>query len=251
MHLRLLKILLLLSFASAHRNRIIGGEECSVDEHPWMALMLDIIGPYCSAVLLNQDWVITAAHCYKSEMEIRLGEHDIRVSTGREQIRKYKNGCFHTRSQTALPADIMLIQLNSSVEFNEYVGPLALPTSCASVGTKCEVMGWGTKTTTEVTYSDVPYCASVKITSDEECQAAYPGSVNENMVCAGDEEESKGACKGDSGGPLICNGKLQGIVSFGKKPCTNPSYPAVYTNICKYLNWIEAVLAGDQSQCFP
>ncbi|XP_053123740.1 bradykinin-releasing enzyme KR-E-1-like [Hemicordylus capensis] len=252
MHLRLLKILLLLSFASAHRNRIIGGEECSSDMHPWLALMFDRAGPYCSAIVLNQDWVITAAHCYKSEkIETRFGVHDIGVSTGHEQIRDNENCCFHTRGQPALPADIMLIQLNSSIDFNEYVGPLALPTSCASVGTKCEVMGWGSNTAPQETYPDVPYCACVKITSDEKCQAAYPGSVNENMVCAGDEEESKGACKGDSGGPLICNGKLQGIVSFGNDPCTDPSHPGVYTNICKFLDWIETVLAGDQDECFP
>ncbi|XP_053123576.1 gilatoxin-like [Hemicordylus capensis] len=239
---------------SAHRNRIIGGEECSEDEHPWLALLSDRVGPYCSAVVLNQDWVITAAHCYTSEIEIRLGVHDKWVSTGREQIRNSKNGCFNTRSQCfprALSALPVLIQLNSSIDFNEYVAPIDLPTDCASVGTECEVMGWGTTSTLEENFPDVPYCASVKITSDEECQAAYPGCVNENMVCAGDEEESKGACKGDSGGPLICNGILQGTVAFGPKHCTNPSYPAVYTNICKYLNWIEAVLAGDQSQCFP
>ncbi|XP_053123573.1 thrombin-like enzyme elegaxobin-1 [Hemicordylus capensis] len=238
--------------ASAHRNRIIGGEECSVDKHPWLSLMFLRDMPMCSAVLLNQDWVITAAHCYTSEnIEIWLGVHSKEVSTGYEQIRNNKNCCFNTRSQTALPPDIMLIQLSSSVDFNEYVTPLALPTSCPSAGAKCEVMGWGSNTAPQVTYPDVPYCTSVKITSDEKCQAAYPGGVNENMVCAGDKEESKGACKGDSGGPLICNGTLQGIVSFGNGPCTEPSHPAVYTSVCKNLGWIKTVLAGDQAQCFP
>lgn len=52
------------------------------------------------------------------------------------------------------------------------------------------------------------------------------------MLCAG--KEYKGACNGDSGGPLIYrNGSGRpiqvGIVSFGIKPCA--LFPAVFTKV--------------------
>ena len=50
--------------------------------------------------------------------------------------------------------------------------------------------------------------------------------------------------KGDSGGPLVCSNEdgdliLQGIVSWGMKPCAQEQYPNVYTRVSYYRDWIE------------
>ncbi|XP_065275989.1 kallikrein-15-like [Emys orbicularis] len=47
---------------------------------------------------------------------------------------------------------------------------------------------------------------------------------------------------GDSGGPLVCNGKLQGVVSWGDVPCVSTLKPGVYMNICKYHDWLQATM---------
>ena len=47
------------------------------------------------------------------------------------------------------------------------------------------------------------------------------------------------ACIGDSGGGLVCDGVLAGIVSFGKG-CALADYPGVYTEVMEYTGWIEA-----------
>ncbi|XP_053123574.1 gilatoxin-like [Hemicordylus capensis] len=253
---------------SAHHARIIGGEECLETEHPWLGQLYDRLGPYCSGTLLNRNWVITAAHCKvvpsQKRFQVRLGVHNTEVPTGHEQTRVSENvKCvkivegsseytFNTTDCSTYSEDIMLMQLNSPVVCTDYVAPLALPTSCASVGTVCRVMGWGTTTTPEETYPKVPHCVDVQIVSNEDCQAPYPWwEVSERMVCAGVEGGGKDSCRGDSGGPLICNDTLQGIVSLGGFPCAQPGQPGIYTNVCKFLAWIQETIGEDEDPCNP
>ena len=44
--------------------------------------------------------------------------------------------------------------------------------------------------------------------------------------------------QGDSGGPLTVDRKLIGIVSWSKG-CGDFKYPAVFTRVSKYIDWIE------------
>jgi len=66
--------------------------------------------------------------------------------------------------------------------------------------------------------------------------------LTENMMCAGYLEGGKDSCSGDSGGPLVCKQGdtwLQyGIVSHGRG-CARPNSPGVYTDVVKFLPWIE------------
>nr|CAD7456469.1 unnamed protein product [Timema tahoe] len=46
--------------------------------------------------------------------------------------------------------------------------------------------------------------------------------------------------QGDFGGPMMCDDYLVGITSYGGYPCSNSTYPGVYTNVSNYLSWIIA-----------
>ena len=58
--------------------------------------------------------------------------------------------------------------------------------------------------------------------------------------------QGKDSCTGDSGGPLICNGQAVGIVSYGDTQCG--FYPAVYTRLKPYENWINETIAKTKQE---
>ncbi|XP_074837558.1 transmembrane protease serine 9-like [Carettochelys insculpta] len=250
----LLLWLLLLPAASSRDDRIIGGTECPELGHPWLVLLYYFDQHYCSGILLNQEWVVTAAHCQMSHIQVRLGEHSRGTYSGHEQFAAAQDiiphPCFQmpTDGSQNYEHDIMLFRLSPLAVYSSYVQPLALTDVCPSDGTLCTVMGWGTTTSPQETYPDTPQCVDVEIVSNAACQAIYPGKVTEKMLCAGVPQGGKDSCQGDSGGPLVCDGKLQGLVSWGDSPCGQANKPGVYTSICKYLGWINKTMAGEGHQ---
>ena len=42
-----------------------------------------------------------------------------------------------------------------------------------------------------------------------------------------------------TGGPLLVNGVQVGVVSWSIKPCAVAPYPGVYTDVSKYIDWIQ------------
>ncbi|XP_062996696.1 gilatoxin-like [Elgaria multicarinata webbii] len=236
-------LLLLPPFVSAHRKRVLGGEECSESEHPWLVMLHNSKVPFCAGMLLDSNWVISAAHCYRSRrIVIKLGMHNTNALRGDEQSRvSAATLCYPDTESTTQNScasydddDIMMIKLNRPVKYSKFIAPLRLPNVSVSVGAKCRVMGWGSTTAPKLTYPDVPHCADINIQEKHLCVKAYPAwKMTDHILCAGLLNGCKGACWGDSGGPLICDGQLQGIVTNGEPPGLS-----IFTKVDSYLNWI-------------
>uniref|UniRef100_A0A3B4ZHC6 trypsin n=1 Tax=Stegastes partitus TaxID=144197 RepID=A0A3B4ZHC6_9TELE len=218
-------------------DKIVGGYECEAHSQPHQ-VSLNSGYHFCGGSLVNENWVVSAAHCYKSYVYsscfskiVRLGEHHIGLSEGNEQFidssRVIRNPNYNSYN---IDNDIMLIKLSRPATLNAYyVQPVALPTSCASAGTMCLVSGWG-NTMSSTADRNKLQCLDLPILSFRDCDNAYPGQITDAMFCAGFLEGGKDSCQGDSGGPVVCNGELQGVVSWGYG-CAERDHPGVYAKV--------------------
>ncbi|XP_075071873.1 trypsin-like [Mixophyes fleayi] len=241
--MKLLLICVLLGAAAAFEDdKIVGGYTCPKNSVPFQA-SLNAGYHFCGGSLINDLWVVSAAHCYMAKIEVRLGEHNIFASEGTEQFISSASVIRHKRyNSRTIDNDIMLIKLSSPATLNAYVQPVALPSGCADPGTSCLISGWGNIYSSGSYYPDLLQCVEAPILTDAQCNGAYPGDITVNMICVGYLEGGKDSCQGDSGGPVVCNGELQGIVSWGYG-CALRNYPGVYTKVCNYNSWIDDTIS--------
>nr|XP_006129070.1 trypsin-like [Pelodiscus sinensis] len=246
MAMELLNIVLLLVPAALAQTdtRIVGGYPCEKPQ-PWQAAIFNEHQLYCGGVLINKEWVMTAAHCVlRGTTSIRVGEYNLRQMDESEQVKMAAKSVAHPNYNPATKDnDIMLIKLSSPVQLNNNVHPIALASSAAPAGIVCLVSGWGTTTTPKpASFPALLQCANLEIISDSDCRRTYPGLITDNMLCAGVPQGGTDSCQGDSGGPLVCGRSLQGIVSWGLEECAQPNKPGVYSKVSKYLDWIQQTI---------
>uniref|UniRef100_A0A8D2MXU4 Coagulation factor IX n=1 Tax=Zonotrichia albicollis TaxID=44394 RepID=A0A8D2MXU4_ZONAL len=174
---------------------------------------------FCGATIINEKWLVTAAHCLKSGFTHNL------------------TAVFHN--------DIALLELDRPLTFNSYVTPVCLGSReftnallKQGVGT---VSGWGrvlfrgrsatTLQVLRVPFVDRPTC--LKSTST---------TILQNMFCAGFPSGGRDTCEGDSGGPYTTEIEgtwfLTGITSWGEE-CALPGKYGIYTRVSKYVKWIK------------
>ncbi|XP_040217616.1 trypsin-like isoform X1 [Rana temporaria] len=243
--MKFLLICVLLGAAAAlDDDKIVGGYTCGAYSQPWQ-VSLNSGYHFCGGSLINSLWVVSAAHCYQSSMQVRLGEHNIAVNEGTEQFinsaKVIRNAAYNSRT---LDNDIMLVKLASPATLNSYVKSVPLPGGCAAAGTNCVISGWGNTLSSGTSMPNLLQCVNAPILTSAQCSNAYPGEITGNMICVGYLEGGKDSCQGDSGGPVVCNGQLQGIVSWGYG-CALRNYPGVYTKVCNYNSWIASTQAAN------
>ncbi|XP_024422190.2 kallikrein-10 [Desmodus rotundus] len=229
------------------------GAPCARGSHPWQVSLFNGLSFHCAGVLVDKSWVLTAAHCGNNkQLWARVGDDHLLLLQG-EQLRRTTLSIVHPKyhhgSGPILPRrtdehDLMLLKLGRPAVLGPRIQALRLPYGCAQPGDECQVAGWGTTAARRVKYNRGLSCSRVTILSRQECDVFYPGVVSNNMMCAG-LDQGQDPCQSDSGGPLVCDETLQGILSWGVYPCGSAQHPAVYTQICKYTSWIEKTIRSN------
>jgi secreted trypsin-like serine protease len=219
----------------------------AVDGRPWM-VSLQVRGNgfhFCGATLINDEWILTAAHCVTndagqaqpaSQMQAcvgvgNLGECNAGNVANVVTVRPHPN-----YRSIASGFDVAVLRLERGFPGNTKVA-LAAAGNDPAVGGDVYLRGWGrTDSVGQPTSSPDQLQALQYQVSAQSCPAG--------VLCA-QPSVTRGACKGDSGGPLTVRGPFQvGIVSYGPfdtalNDCTGAGVDG-YTRVSTYKSWIES-----------
>jgi len=237
-------------------GRIVGGELAADGEFPWQVSLRTVGGigqtHFCGGSIIDKDWVLTAGHCCAGQLPLTMhvvaGGIQLNTFEDEEQTRNLQKIIGHPNyDSNTISNDICLLHLQESLQFNDWVQPIALPTQGQEyeAGTECTVTGWGTTSEGGFILPNKLHKVNVPVVSDEECNVSYSGTnpILDSMICAGLPEGGKDSCQGDSGGPFVCGEDVSGIVSWGVG-CARPGYPGVYTQTSYFVDWIMETMAA-------
>ncbi|CAG9860068.1 unnamed protein product [Phyllotreta striolata] len=244
--------------------RITNGQRAELNEYPWMALIFynssdGVIDFRCGGTIINERYVLTAAHCVVNQtiVGIRLGEYNVETQEDCESMSGYcapptqdfliENVLVHPRYDARrFSNDIALIKLKGAANFNhENVQPICLPVDSDLTARTAIVTGWGV---TEDGYkSEILQQANLPVVSLTDCRNLYRNfaPITPKQICAGGTN-GRDSCGGDSGGPLKSTGEINGsmrfvqygIVSFGPRLCGAKGKPGIYTRVTSFMKWI-------------
>ncbi|XP_067633522.1 trypsin eta-like [Eurosta solidaginis] len=228
---------------------IIGGHEVDVAKHPYLiSIRYRLVdnGPYwhkCAGVIVSEHAVLTAAQCIREIQtdRVMIVAAANRRTGGDGQHYPATKWIGHAEFSTyTADYDIGLLFVDLPFEFTADGATLRsinIRRQRPAAGHLATVVGWGYR---EEFGPSSNYLKEIQvpIVSQSECVSIYGvGEVTERMICAGFVNGGHDACQGDTGGPLIYNGELVGLVSWGRG-CGRPGYPSGYTYVDSLRSWI-------------
>lgn len=234
-------------------------------EYPWQVAILKKDPKesvyVCGGTLIDHQHIITAAHCVKTykgfDLRVRLGEWDVNHDVEFYPYIERDVTSVHVHPQYyagTLDNDLAILKLDSPVDWTKYphISPACLPDKYTDYANqRCWTTGWGKDAFGDYgKYQNILKEVDVPILGHNQCQQqlrqtrlGYNYELNHGFLCAGGEE-GKDACKGDGGGPLVCERggtwQVVGVVSWGIG-CGQPGVPGVYVKVAHYLDWISQV----------
>lgn len=229
--------------------RILNGKLVQRDQEPWMvflAVNFSNTTQYCSAVILTEVHLLTAASCvyrngtypsrakaYYMSTERLKGEYvyvdKIRIHTDYAS-RTYRN-------------DIALMTVETPLQFSRYTKPVCVPTSYVNVtDTRVTVPGWGRLNSTAEPEQSSLYRGFVRGMDGEDCYRRFKAFGYDDLImfCAGRDRSA--LCEGDTASPAMVKGKdgltyLLGFALYGFQ-CGSGDAPSVFLRVDAYVPWI-------------
>lgn len=184
---------------------------------------------------------MTAAHCVKSSYEI-----DMEVGVGSDRIENLKfhevKRIFIHEKYWSCNKDIAIIELKYPLKFTEKIQPIQLPDHNESIddATMMTVSGWGFSRDIWSMSKKLQF-VEIPIVNHDKCTEIL-SFIYKWQICAGYlKDEGRNGCYGDSGGPLSANNVIYGVVSMGPRSCSEKNFPAIYTNIIYFRDWINEI----------
>ncbi|GAA3375701.1 hypothetical protein GCM10020367_44530 [Streptomyces sannanensis] len=239
---------------------IIGGSNAPYGEAPWMTQLYGVDpatgqGFFCGGALIAPAKVLTAAHCvdganWPADGLVVAGATTL-LSAGPDfhggKPARVTRQWVHPSYDHDVLNDVAVLTLDRPLPFKTLQTVTPTDTASYTPGTTGVVYGWGrTSGTPGSGISTYLKKASLPVQDDSKCTSFPVGQqyfVKGSMFCAGTpaggtDDTTVSPCNGDSGGPLIVNGRIAGVVSWGVNNCIeNGAYP-VFSKVSTFAGKI-------------
>ncbi len=255
---------------AAPAHAIVGGNDASPGEYPYVApITIDRLAQ-CTGTLVTPTHVVTAAHCANLNavggvvnvpigqpgqlVELTIGAHKTPTfyvdagyngeTDGEEHVAKTVSVSPGYLGIGSVSHDVAIIELSRPSAKTPVKIASAAERSLWAPGTLATIAGFG-RTEFEGEQPDVLQEARVPIVEDSVAAKAYEyfvdgvdplfgGFENKTQLGAGYPEGGTDTCQGDSGGPLLVPAssgmRLVGDTSYGYE-CARKGYPGIYGRI--------------------
>ncbi|EDW72975.1 uncharacterized protein Dwil_GK16888 [Drosophila willistoni] len=232
-------------------GRITGGSAAAVGQFPYqvgLSLRLSALSSaWCGGSLIGNTWVLTAAHCTDGvqSVTVYLGA-TVRTSPELTHTVSSSDIIIHSGWNSAnLRNDISLIKI-PSVTYTTKIQAVKIPAIASTystyAGQTAIASGWGRASDAASSVSSALNYVDLEVIANSVCASTYGSSiVVASNICVA-TPNGKSTCNGDSGGPLVlASNSLQiGLTSFGASAGCEKGYPAAFTRVTSYLDWIKS-----------
>uniref|UniRef100_A0A4W3K4W5 chymotrypsin n=1 Tax=Callorhinchus milii TaxID=7868 RepID=A0A4W3K4W5_CALMI len=209
-------------------SRIVNGEDAVSGSWPWQISLQDYSGwHFCGGSLLNENWVVTAAHCGVGQSHyVVLGAHN-KCSSSEDNV---VVGAFTHPNWDSynINNDVTVVKLKSSVTFTPRISPVCLASNpdLFPGGKMCMTSGWGLTNPFDSNTPCILQQAALPLLTYEQCNNIWTNMITDAMICAG------------AAGATSCM-----VCVTGDPGYCSTSTPAVYTRVTMFRSWIEQTIA--------
>ncbi|KXJ74327.1 chymotrypsin-2 [Aedes albopictus] len=223
------------------REFVVNGGDAGIT--PYQVSLQQGGSHFCGGAIIDRRWILTAAHCLMdlrpSEMTVVAGT--TRLSRGGSRMRAERFVVHPRYDRSRAANDIGLVQIRGIfLWLSNRVGKIELGKEFVPAGTEATITGWGGTLQSGGPLSDKLQYARLRVIGELQCQTVL-ANIGDWILCTY-TREGQGICGGDSGSPLVSDGKVIGIASFGVgylpgEGCA-AGFPDGFARVSHFYNWI-------------